>query len=308
MRRLFWAALACLAAVAAIFAARNRNREEPLPADATGTLVFVSDRTGIDALYMRKLPGAQELRLTQLGEPVREPALSPDGERVAVAVGGRIALVTIATGDIRYLSLGVHSKDGSPAWNPDGKRLVIVSRRAEGESADLFVLTLDGGGVESPRQRLTETPADEREPVWSPDGRFVVFVREQKIYRLDLDDGRVRRLTGGLRKTRQPRFLASGRLVCLWSEDKQFGVDALDADGKNRETLTEGAEYYRTLAPAPNGRYFVATFTYDLSFRPAEALVRRSNEELRLLDARGRVIRQLTEAWRNSNHSADWGR
>jgi Tol biopolymer transport system component len=273
-----------------------------------GTLVFVSDRSGIDALYMRKLPGEQDLRLTYLGEPVREPALSPDAERAAFAVGGRIAVVTLATRDIRYLSLAQAARDASPSWYPDGKRLVITSRRTEGDGADIYELDLMGAGVESPRRRLTETPADESEPAVSPDADFVVFVREDSLHRVELDSGRVRKLSSGFRKTRQPRFLPSGRILCLWSEGKSYGIDVIDGEGRNRETLSEGQTYYRSVAPSPDGRHFVATFTFDLGFHPTEALTRRRNEELRLLDSAGRPLRALSEGWRSSSHSAVWGR
>jgi TolB protein len=273
-----------------------------------GTLVFVSDRDGPDALYMRRLPGALDLRLTYLGEPVAEPALSPDSQQAAFAVGGRIALVTLATRDLRYLSLGQRARDAAPAFFPDGKRLVITSRRGEGDQADLFELDTGGEGVESPRRRLTDTPTDESEPAVSPDGASVVFVREDNLVRLDLADGRQRKLTGGFRKTRQPRFLSSGRILCLWSEGKRYGIDVLDADGRNRTTLSEGSAFHRTVAPSPDGRHLVATYTFDLGFRPTEMLTRRRNEELRLLDARGRVLRSLSEGWRSSSHSPAWGR
>jgi Tol biopolymer transport system component len=271
--------------------------------------VFVSDRDGMDALYMRPLPGEQELRLTYLSEPVREPALSPDASRAAFVVGGRVALITLATRDIRYLSLAKSARDAAPAWYPDGKRLVIASRSTEGDHADLFEVALEGGaGVEAPRRRLTETPGDEAEPTVSPGADAIVFVREDSLHRLELESGRVRKLSSGFRKTRQPRFLPSGRVLCLWSEGKTYGIDVLDADGRNRETLSEGGTYYRSVAPSPDGSHLVATFTFDLGFHPAELLTRRKNQELRLLDAKGRSLRAWSEAWRSSSHSAVWGR
>jgi hypothetical protein len=53
----------------------------PLPRDLAGTLVFVSDRDGQDALYLRRLPGGADFQLTHLPEPVGEPALSPNGRQ-----------------------------------------------------------------------------------------------------------------------------------------------------------------------------------------------------------------------------------
>ena len=301
--------LLALAAVGvAVSLTLRRAEPPPLPSDLQGTLVFISDRTGIDAVFLRKLPNGPDLRLTHLGEPAKEPALSPDGQHVAFVAGGRIAVVAVATGDVRYLSLGVAAKDRAPDWFPDGNRLAIVSRPALGENADLFELAASGGAAESPRRRLLETASDESEPVVSPDGESIVFVREDNLHRLELKDGRVRKLTGGFHKTRGPRFLPSGRIVCLWSQDKQFGIDVLDGDGKKRETLSQGSTFYRSLAPSPDGRYLAATYAFDLGFHPSEVVTRRKNQELRLLSARATPVVSLSEGWRYSNHSPAWGR
>jgi len=103
-----------------------RTRGEPrLPADLKGTLVFVSGRAGLDSLYVKRLPDGEERRLTLESEPVAEPALSSDGALAAFVVGGRIGLATLASGDVRLLTLGVDWKDASPAWLPDGRGLVV---------------------------------------------------------------------------------------------------------------------------------------------------------------------------------------
>ncbi len=279
-----------------------------LPPDLAGALAFVSDRDGTEALYWRRLPKDRARRLTQASEPVRDPAIAPDGARVAFAMGGRIGIATVTAGDVRMLTLGVDFRDAMPAWLPDGKGLVVSSRRSTGETAGLNLLDLPGEGPVV-RHPLTQTRGlDDTSPVVSPIGSFVVFVREDHLWRVSLADGRTVRLTGGFRKSRAPRFLPSGRLVCLWSEGKQHGIDVLDADGKNRETLWQGSIYYRTIAPSPDGRYFAVTFTYDLAFHPADALKRRQTEEVRLLDQRGRPVAILERSGRFINHSPDWGR
>jgi Tol biopolymer transport system component len=284
-----------------------RSRQKPLPREVGGTLVFVSDREGVDSLYMRKLPGGEELRLTTISEPVRDPALSPDGRQVALAIGGRIGLVPLPTGGVRFLTLGVDWRDASPAWRPDGKALVVSARRSDGANAELHLLGL--AASETARRPLTQTRGlDSTSPVFSPDGAFVVFVREDSLFRVSLAEGRASRITGGFKRSRCPRFLPSGRLLCLWSEGKNYGIDAMDADGKNRETLSQGSVYYRTIVPSPDGRFLAATFTFDLRFHPTEALKLRQTEEVRLLDARGLILGDLERSWRYANHSPDWGR
>jgi Tol biopolymer transport system component len=280
----------------------------PLPPGLPGAIVFVSDREGTPALYWRRLPRDRERRLTFGSEAVGEPAVSPDGTRVAFSMNGRIGVVAVASGDSRVLTLGVDWKDAQPAWLPDGRRLVVSARRRAGEPAGLHLLDLapDGAVTRSP---LTQPRArDDSQPAASPDGTFVVFVREEHLLRVDLADGRVRRLTGGMKRERSPRFLGPGRIVCAWSEGKRHGIDAIDAEGKSREPLAEGGAFYRTLAPAPDGRFLVATLTWDAGFRPLDALLGSQKEEVRLLDASGRDLLLLEGSRRHANHSPDCGR
>ena len=280
----------------------------PLPPGLPGAIVFVSDREGTPALYWRRLPRDRERRLTFGSEAVGEPAVSPDGTRVAFSMNGRIGVVAVASGDSRVLTLGVDWKDSQPAWLPDGRRLVVSARRRAGEPAGLHLLDLapDGAVTRSP---LTQPRArDDSQPAPSPDGTFVVFVREEHLLRVDLADGRVRRLTGGMKRERSPRFLRPGWIVCAWSEGKRHGIDAIDAEGKSREPLAEGGAWYRTLAPSPDGRFLAATLTWDAGFRPLDALVGGQKEEVRLLDASGRDLLLLEGSRRHANHSPDWGR
>lgn len=302
--------LLALAVLAAGAWAWRAGRRPALPAGARGLLVYVSDKDGADALYARSLPDGPERRLARTLEPAREPALSPDGTRVAFSMGGRIGLADVHTGDVRVLTLGVEQRDGEPAWMPDGRSLVITSRAPAERNADLQVIDVPAAlDVPVARRALTLTPGlDEREPAVSPDGSFVVFVRQDGLVRLDLADGRTRRLTSGLRRVRHPSFGRDGRLLCLWQEGKQFGLDALSPDGKERETLSTGTAWYRTLTPSPDGRFFMATFTYDLGFHPLEALKLRQTEELHLLDQRGRPLLVFLRSRRHAYHSPVWGR
>jgi Tol biopolymer transport system component len=285
------------------------SRRPGLPPDLAGTLVFVSDRSGVESLHVRRLPRGPDRRITSTSEPVRDPALSPDGRRVAFAMGGQIGVVTLATEDVRMLTLGVDWHDASPSWRPDGKAIAVSSRRGAGANAGLHLLDLElaEGGVV--RHVLTQTRGkDDLSPAFAPDGLSLVFVREENLFRLSLADGRTARLTGSFRRYRRARFLPRGRIVALWSQDKRFGIDAMDADGRNRETLSEGPVCYRTIAPSPDGRYLVATFAFDLGFHPTDAFRPRKTEEIRLLDARGAALGTLAGSWRHTNHSPDWGR
>lgn len=276
----------------------------PLPDHLAGAIAFVSDRDGVAALYWRRLPKGRARRLTFGSEPVADPAVSGDGTRVAFAMNGRIGVVAVASGEVRILTLGVDWKDAQPAWLADGRRLVVSGRRRLGEPAGLQLLDLAADGSVT-RTLLTRPSAgDDTSPAPFPDGTAIAFVREDRLMRVELADGRVRRISGGFKRDRAPRFLPSGRLVCAWSEGKRHGIDVLDADGRARETLEEGGRFYRTLAPSPDGRFLVATLAFDMGFHPLAALLGAPREELQLLDPRGRELAVIEPG----AHSADWAR
>jgi Tol biopolymer transport system component len=277
-----------------------------LPPGLSGRLVFVSDRDGLAALYWRRLPGDRERRLTFGSEPAGEPAISPDGTRVAFSMNGRVAVVTVATGEEQVLTFGVDGTDADPAWMPDGRRLV-VSARHSGEPSGLDLLAPGVDGVVARHPLTRPRRGDDTEPAPSPDGTFVVFVREAHLFRVGLADGQVRRLTGGFRNERSPRFLPDGRIVCAWSEGKSHGIDVLDGGGEVRETILEGTVVYRTVSPSPDGRFLAATFSHDLAFRPLRALLLHRREEVHLLGIGGRSLGTLESSLLHASHSPDWG-
>jgi dipeptidyl aminopeptidase/acylaminoacyl peptidase len=279
----------------------------PLPA-GLGPIVFVSDRDDIPALYCRRFSPDGTRRLTFGSEAVGEPAVSPDGMRVAFAMNGRIGLVTLASGDVTILTLGVDWKDAQPAWLPDGRRLVVSARSRPGEPAGLHLLEPAPGGTVGRRVLTRPRAGDDESPAASPDGRFVVFAREEHLLRVDLADGRVRRLTGGFKRERSPRFLPDGRIVCAWSEGKRHGIDAIDAEGRQRTPIAEGGAFYRTIAPTPDGRFLAATLSWDAGFHPLDALLGGEKEQVVLLDASGAPVAPLEASRRHANHSPAWGR
>lgn len=277
-----------------------------LPKDVAGAIAFVSDRDGASAIYLRPLPRGPLRRLTFGSEPARDPAVSPDGSKVAFSMNGRLAVVTLASGEQAMLTLGVDWKDAQPSWLPDGRRLVVSARRRTGESASLHLVEpREGGGAT--RQPLTEARADDDlAPAVSPDGTYVVFVRGDKLMRASLRDGHVARLSGGFKRERSPRFLAPERLVCAWSEGKQHGIDVIDLATKTRTTLVRGGTFYRTVAPSRDGRYLAATRSWDAALPPLGGFFGQK-EAIELIDAEGRTLGLVETSRAHASHSPDWG-
>jgi hypothetical protein len=131
--------------------------------------------------------------------------------------------------------------DETPAWSPAWTRLAFQSDR--NGNWDIFDLRADCGladqGVEGAcdLRQLTDDPADDLLPAWSPDGRSIAFVSTRdgnpEIYVMDSDGGNQRRLT----------FHPGGDWRPAWLSDSKHLVFVSDRSGNN--------DIYRMAVPLP---------------------------------------------------------
>jgi dipeptidyl-peptidase-4 len=110
-------------------------------------------------------------------------------------------------------------------WSPDGKSILVPL------DGDLYLATIDGQV-----RRLTQSESGELNPVVSPAGGYVSFVRDQNLVALDLKSGRETALTTEGRDTvhfGEAEFVAQeemGRRTGYWWSpgDKLVAVERFD--------------------------------------------------------------------------------
>jgi hypothetical protein len=126
-----------------------------------------------------------------------EPAWSPEGLRLAYRscdkAGWHISTIQVIGSklDTRTLQHLTSGDDSQPAWSWNGQRLAFVRR--EGDNQDIYTIRTDGSGL----IRLTDHPAADISPAWTPDHRLVFLsLRDGQwhIYLMNADGSDKRQL------------------------------------------------------------------------------------------------------------------
>jgi Tol biopolymer transport system component/uncharacterized RDD family membrane protein YckC len=182
---------------------------------------------------------------------------SPDGRKIAFTRGpgtldapSDIFVMNADGSDQRNLTKDSPGEAFGPEWSPDGTRIAYTrgasaTYRYEPEKIpEIFVMNADGSG----KTNLTNNPAPDRGPAWSPDGRKIAFDRELD----EVDDIVVMNADGSdqtnLTKTsdaaeQSPTWSPDGTRIAFSrrTDDDEYEVFVMSADGSGKTKLTNNA-------------------------------------------------------------------
>jgi len=152
--------------------------------------------------------------------------------------------------------------DGGPGWSPNGDRLVFHRILDDDTQADLMTVRVNGTG----ERNLTRSPGVvDLRPVWSPDGREIVFMRDDSGFEYDIatirpDGSHLRALTATLTDEESPDWSPDGKRIAFqWNAatpDEQWDVYVMRRDGGSPPARLTTAGGYNP-AWSPDGRTIV---------------------------------------------------
>jgi tricorn protease len=212
-------------------------------------------------------PGVTHASISQW----RDMALSPDGKKVAVIGHGEVFATGAKDGGEAQRLTRTDSAESSPDWSPDSNKVIYRSERDGGSSIYEYSFT------SNTERALTRGTMVDVNPVYSPDGKRIAFLRDRKeLHVLTMAD-------------MKDQVVAHGELnneSLAWSPDSQWvgfvatGMNGFDnlhvvpaAGGEDRPiTFLANGETASRIAWSPDGK-FILFDTAQRSEQPQMARV-----------------------------------
>ena len=197
-------------------------------------------------------------------------ALSPDGKRIALVVGGDVFVTAVRSKDDQEIAppptvrvTATPEREQDPAWSPDGKTLVFASAR--GGNLDLYAVrradeTRDWTeSFEFPVTALTRTPENERAPQFSPDGKQLLYRRGRGDLVVAAADGSDPRVLFTHFSAPQVDWSPDGKYVAYAQEDENANSEVFLLALAGGEPYNVSRHPDNDLAPAwsPDGRRLI---------------------------------------------------
>jgi Tol biopolymer transport system component len=176
----------------------------------------------------------------------------------------------------------------TPGPGPTGRIAFTSGRDGNGE---IYVMNADGSG----QTNLTNNPAVDDEPAWSPDGSRIAFTRGGDVYVMNADGAAQTNLTNHPANDSWPAWSPDGTKIAFVSDrDGNAEIYLMNADGSSQRNLTDNSGSDRFPTWSPDGG--------KIAFMRGEEL----NAEVYTMNADGSSQRNLTNSPARGDYLPDW--
>lgn len=236
-----------------------------------GRIVFYSDRTGNQEIYLMNADGSGLRQLTNHPAADTDPSFNRDGNKIAFVTernGGQSIMTMGGTGGDAQSVVNNGASNIDPSFSVDGAKLVYASNISG--NYEIYLLELANGRS----RRLTDHSATDRHPSMSPDGQRIVFSSERSgnsdIFIMNVDGSGVTRLTTDEYLDGYPVFNPSGNKIAFMTNREGTHVPiktfTMNLDGSSQHRVVDASHCTRMPSYSPDGRQFACAANPNRNF------------------------------------------
>src|SRR5215211_541444 len=153
---------------------------------------------------------------------------------------------------LALITLVVSEPAGASAFPGENGKIAFASKRAGGGDFDIYAFSSHG----APLGVLTNDPANDYAPAWSPDGTRIAYQSADEIFTMDANGGHKVQLTNNPPGNFGPSFSPGGNKIAYVKVVGDFGGNAwqiytMNTDGGGMTQLTNypAKKFYPTYSP-----------------------------------------------------------
>jgi hypothetical protein len=214
------------------------------------------------SIYLRPADLSEKARriISASNASALDPAISPDGKRIVYVVEPGLRIVTISNRAVVRHSTG--SGDTNPAWSADGMQLTFAGHRDRDHSGDDLEIRIDGLKSSSTSRPLTDNDVTDHDPVFTPDGKSIIFVQGsddgRELMKLDIGTGEITALTNDAFADEDPVVSPDGTELAYASKrDGEFDLFLMNLTTLEVTPLPKMKGNEHDPDWSPGGRYLV---------------------------------------------------
>jgi dipeptidyl aminopeptidase/acylaminoacyl peptidase len=287
----------------------EKSADAPAFAADSASVFFASERSGKRHLYRIAVDGGEAERITDWSGTLGTYAVSPNGKWIAFTArepdtgddrakrekldfrvldenprNQSLWMVPVEPNvegkrPVRKVAAGTYHI-GAFDWSPDSRRIAYEARPTpdadDGRKSDIYEVEVETGSV----RPLAATPAGEGEPKYSPDGRYLAYVRSDpsakriescRIVLLTLADTKTRELPASPDESPTLAGWAADRIIFSEGRGTRNALYAMPVDGEPAALFQPARGTFAAVALNRAGTH--AGMAMQSSGEPVEAYV-----------------------------------